>query len=208
MSAASGSEGHSRLPAARIVQVSVSADTMRRMPKAAKPLVGIIMGSKSDWATMTQTAQTLDTLGIPHEVRVMSAHRTPDLVDEYVGSAEGRGLEVIIAAAGGAAHLAGVAAAKTILPVLGVPMQSGALNGLDSLLSIVQMPAGIPVGTLAIGNPGAVNAALLAAAFLANKHPEIRRALRRYREAQTQAVLAQTDPRPGEAGPVSKPSSK
>jgi len=166
------------------------------MPKAsAKPLVGIIMGSKSDWETMTQAAQTLDTLGIAYEVRVMSAHRTPALVDEYVGSAETRGLEVIIAAAGGAAHLAGVAAAKTILPVLGVPMQSRALNGLDSLLSIVQMPAGIPVGTLAIGQAGAVNSALLAAAFLASKYPEIRQALRRYRDAQTQAVLAQTDPR-------------
>jgi len=163
------------------------------------PLVGIIMGSKSDWKTMSHAAQTLDTLTIPYEARVMSAHRTPDLVDAYVGSAEQRGLEVIIAGAGGAAHLAGVAAAKTLLPVLGVPIQSKALNGIDSLLSTVQMPGGIPVGTLAIGNSGAVNAALLAAAILANKYPEIRQALRRYRETQTQAVLAQSDPR-AEAG--------
>ncbi len=157
------------------------------------------MGSRSDWKTMSHAAQTLDTLTIPYEARVMSAHRTPDLVDEYVGSAERRGLEVIIAGAGGAAHLAGVAAAKTLLPVLGVPIQSKALNGIDSLLSTVQMPGGIPVGTLAIGNAGAVNAALLAAAILANKYPEIRQALRRYRETQTQAVLAQSDPR-AEAG--------
>jgi 5-(carboxyamino)imidazole ribonucleotide mutase len=157
------------------------------------PLVAIIMGSKSDWETMSHAAQTLDTLAIPYEARVMSAHRTPDLVDEYVTSAESRGLEVIIAGAGGAAHLAGVAAAKTLLPVLGVPIQSRALNGIDSLLSTVQMPCGIPVGTLAIGNSGAVNAALLAAAILANKYPDIRQAIRRYREAQSRAVLAQTD---------------
>jgi 5-(carboxyamino)imidazole ribonucleotide mutase len=157
------------------------------------PLVGIIMGSRSDWETMSHAAKTLDGLDIPYEARVMSAHRTPDLVDEYVTGAEGRGLEVIIAGAGGAAHLAGVAAAKTLLPVLGVPIQSRALNGLDSLLSTVQMPGGIPVGTLAIGNSGATNAALLAAAILANKYPEIRQSLRRYREAQTRAVHAQTD---------------
>ena len=157
------------------------------------PLVGIIMGSRSDWETMSHAAQTLDGLDIAYEARVMSAHRTPDLVDEYVTSAEGRGLEVIIAGAGGAAHLAGVAAAKTLLPVLGVPIQSRALNGIDSLLSTVQMPGGIPVGTLAIGNSGATNAALLAAAILANKYPDIRQALRRYREAQTRAVLAQSD---------------
>ncbi|PWU19142.1 MAG: 5-(carboxyamino)imidazole ribonucleotide mutase [Candidatus Rokuibacteriota bacterium] len=156
-------------------------------------LVGIIMGSKSDWDTMKHAAQTLDALVIAYEARVMSAHRTPDLVDEYVRGAEARGLEVIIAGAGGAAHLAGVAAAKTLLPVLGVPIQSQALNGIDSLLSTVQMPGGIPVGTLAIGNSGAVNAALLAAAILANKYPEIRQALRQYREAQTQRVVAQTD---------------
>ena len=153
------------------------------------------MGSKSDWETMSHAAKTLEGLGICHEARVMSAHRTPALVDEYVSAAEGRGLEVIIAGAGGAAHLAGVAAAKTLLPVLGVPIQSKALNGIDSLLSTVQMPGGIPVGTLAIGNAGAVNAALLAAAILANKYPEIRQALRRHREAQAAAVLAQTDPR-------------
>jgi len=169
---------------------------MPAMPDpSAKPLVAIIMGSKSDWDTMSHASQALDALGIAHDVRVMSAHRTPTLVDEYIGGAEGRGLEVIIAGAGGAAHLAGVAAAKTLLPVLGVPIQSRALNGIDSLLSTVQMPGGIPVGTLAIGNSGATNAALLAAAILANKYPAVREALRRYREAQTQAVLAQSDPR-------------
>lgn len=164
-------------------------------PGAAKPLVGIIMGSKSDWETMVNAAKALDGLGIPYEVNVMSAHRTPALVEEYVSGAEGRGLEVIIAGAGGAAHLAGVSAARTIVPVLGVPIQSKALNGMDSLLSTVQMPAGIPVGTLAIGNAGATNAGLLAAAILANKHPQIRAALRKYREVQTQALLGQTDPR-------------
>ena len=148
------------------------------------------MGSKSDWDTMSHAARTLDELSIPYEARVMSAHRTPDLVDEYVGGAEGRGLEVIIAGAGGAAHLAGVAAAKTLIPVLGVPIQSKALNGMDSLLSTVQMPGGIPVGTLAIGNAGAVNAALLAVAILANKRPELRQALRRYRDAQARVVRA------------------
>ena len=153
------------------------------------------MGSKSDWETMANAAKALDALGIRYEVNVMSAHRTPALVDEYVGSAEGRGLEVIIAGAGGAAHLAGVSAARTLLPVLGVPIQSKALNGMDSLLSTVQMPAGIPVGTLAIGNSGATNAGLLAAAILANKYPEIRTALRKYRDAQTQALMGQTDPR-------------
>jgi 5-(carboxyamino)imidazole ribonucleotide mutase len=169
---------------------------MRAMPEpSTRPLVAIIMGSKSDWETMSHASQALDALGIPHDVRVMSAHRTPALVDEYIGGAEGRGLEVIIAGAGGAAHLAGVAAAKTLLPVLGVPIQSRALNGIDSLLSTVQMPGGIPVGTLAIGNSGATNAALLAAAILANKYPPVREALRRYREAQTQAVLDQSDPR-------------
>ncbi len=169
---------------------------MRAMPEpSTRPLVAIIMGSKSDWETMSHASEALDALGIPHDVRVMSAHRTPALVDEYIGGAEGRGLEVIIAGAGGAAHLAGVAAAKTLLPVLGVPIPSRALNGIDSLLSTVQMPGGIPVGTLAIGNAGATNAALLAAAILANKYPPVREALRRYREAQTQAVLAQSDPR-------------
>ena len=165
------------------------------------PLVAIIMGSRSDWDTMRHASQTLDALGIPHDVRVMSAHRTPALVEEYVGGAESRGIEVIIAGAGGAAHLAGVAAARTLLPVLGVPIQSRALNGIDSLLSTVQMPGGIPVGTLAIGNSGATNAGLLAAAILANKYPPVREALRRHREAQTQAVLGHSDPR------ASKPSS-
>jgi 5-(carboxyamino)imidazole ribonucleotide mutase len=158
-------------------------------------LVGIIMGSKSDWETMQHAASTLDRLGVAYEVRVVSAHRTPDLLFEYAGSAEGRGLEVIIAGAGGAAHLPGMAAAKTTLPVLGVPVESKALKGIDSLLSIVQMPAGVPVATLAIGRAGAVNAALLAAAILANKHPGIRQALHRYRDEQTQSVLAHPDPR-------------
>jgi 5-(carboxyamino)imidazole ribonucleotide mutase len=157
-------------------------------------LVGVIMGSKSDWETMQHAVETLTALEIPHEVRVVSAHRTPDLLFEYAAAAEGRGLEVIIAGAGGAAHLPGMAAAKTVLPVLGVPVQSKALNGMDSLLSIVQMPAGIPVGTLAIGRAGAINAALLAAAMLGNKHPQLRENLRRYRERQTQSVLDNPDP--------------
>jgi 5-(carboxyamino)imidazole ribonucleotide mutase len=162
-----------------------------------QPLVGIIMGSASDWETLTHAAQTLDGLGVPYEVGVVSAHRTPDLLFEYAGSAEGRGLEVLIAGAGGAAHLPGMASAKTVLPVLGVPVESKALHGLDSLLSIVQMPAGVPVGTLAIGRAGAVNAALLATAILANKHPQFREALRRFRDEQTQKVLARPDPREG-----------
>jgi 5-(carboxyamino)imidazole ribonucleotide mutase len=159
------------------------------------PLVGLIMGSRSDWETLVHAAQTLESLGVPFEVRVVSAHRTPDLLFEYAASAEARGLEVIIAGAGGAAHLPGMVAAKTSLPVLGVPIQSRALQGLDSLLSIVQMPAGVPVGTLAIGRAGAVNAALLATAILANKHPQFRAALHQYRAAQTQAVLDHPDPR-------------
>jgi 5-(carboxyamino)imidazole ribonucleotide mutase len=153
------------------------------------------MGSKSDWETMSHAAETLESLGIPFEVRVVSAHRTPDLLFEYAGSAEARGLEVIIAGAGGAAHLPGMTAAKTLLPVLGVPVESRALKGMDSLLSIAQMPAGIPVGTLAIGRAGATNAALLAAALLGNKHPRIREALRQFRQKQTEAVLASPDPR-------------
>jgi 5-(carboxyamino)imidazole ribonucleotide mutase len=160
-----------------------------------QPLVGIIMGSKSDWETMSHAASTLESLGVPFEVRVLSAHRTPDQLFAYVESAEQRGLEVIVAAAGGAAHLAGVAASKTLLPVLGVPMESRSLKGLDSLLSMVQMPAGIPVGTLAIGKAGAINAALFAAAILAGKHPEFRDAIHQYREAQAQAILAHPDPR-------------
>lgn len=161
---------------------------------SAGPLVGVIMGSRSDWETMAHVAETLDALGVPYETRVVSAHRTPDLMFEYAESAEQRGIEVIIAGAGGAAHLPGMTAAKTVLPVLGVPVQSRTLNGLDSLLSIVQMPAGIPVGTLAIGRAGAVNAALLAAAILGAKHPEIREALRRFRAERTQAVLNDPDP--------------
>ncbi len=154
------------------------------------------MGSKSDWETMRHTIETLEGLAIPHEVRVVSAHRTPDLLFEYAETAARRGLEVIIAGAGGAAHLPGMTAAKTSLPVLGVPVQSRALSGVDSLLSIVQMPAGIPVATLAIGRAGAVNAALLAAATLGNKYPAIRARLEEYREQQTKTVLAQPDPRP------------
>ena len=161
----------------------------------AKPLVGIVMGSQSDWETMRHAAETLTELGVPHEVRVVSAHRTPDLLFEYASTAESRGLEIVIAGAGGAAHLPGMTASKTVLPVLGVPVQSAALSGTDSLLSIVQMPAGIPVGTLAIGRAGAVNAALLAAAMLGAKHPAIREALRAYRAKQTATVLANPDPR-------------
>ena len=160
-----------------------------------KPLVGIIMGSTSDWETLRHAAETLERLGVPHEVRVVSAHRTPDLLFEYAASARDRGLQVIIAGAGGAAHLPGMAAAKTSLPVLGVPVQSKTLNGLDSLLSIVQMPAGIPVATLAIGVAGATNAALLAAAILGNSEPAIRAAVEAFRAAQTDKVLAQPDPR-------------
>jgi 5-(carboxyamino)imidazole ribonucleotide mutase len=148
------------------------------------------MGSQSDWEIMQHTAKQLADLQIPHEVQVISAHRTPDLLFEWASSAAGRGLEVIIAAAGGAAHLAGVTAAKTSLPVLGVPMESKALHGMDSLLSMVQMPAGVPVGTLAIGKPGAVNAALLAAAILGNKHPAIRAAYESFRQNQTERGLA------------------
>jgi 5-(carboxyamino)imidazole ribonucleotide mutase len=158
----------------------------------AQPLVGVIMGSKSDWETMVHVATTLSELGVPYETRVVSAHRTPDLLFAYAGEAEARGIEVIVAGAGGAAHLPGMAASKTVLPVLGVPVQSKTLNGLDSLLSIVQMPAGIPVGTLAIGRAGAVNAALLAAAMLGSHYPTIREALRRYRQAQTERALQET----------------
>ena len=160
-----------------------------------KPLVGVIMGSSSDWETLKPAADTLDKLGVPYEVRVVSAHRTPDLLFEYASSAKTRGLEVIIAGAGGAAHLPGMTAAKTTLPVLGVPVQSKSLNGIDSLLSIVQMPAGVPVATFAIGPAGAVNAALTAAAILAGKHADIDSSLRAYRESQTSAVLQHPDPR-------------
>jgi 5-(carboxyamino)imidazole ribonucleotide mutase len=152
------------------------------------------MGSKSDWDTMQHAAQILDALGVPHETKIVSAHRTPDLLFEYAASAEKRGIEVIIAGAGGAAHLPGMAAAKTIIPVLGVPVESKALQGIDSLLSIVQMPAGVPVGTLAIGKPGAINAALLAASIVANSRPDVKERLRAFRAEQTNAVLAQPDP--------------
>jgi 5-(carboxyamino)imidazole ribonucleotide mutase len=160
-----------------------------------EPLIGVIMGSKSDWETLQHTAQTLDELEVPYEVRVVSAHRTPDLLFEYAGGAQARGLEVIIAGAGGAAHLPGMAAAKTTLPVLGVPVESKVLHGVDSLLSIVQMPAGIPVGTLAIGKAGAINAALLATAILANKYERFRTTLEEYRRKQTLSVLDRPDPR-------------
>ncbi|MGD0539533.1 MAG: 5-(carboxyamino)imidazole ribonucleotide mutase [Verrucomicrobiota bacterium] len=159
------------------------------MNDQTKPIVGIIMGSKSDWDVMRHTHETLEQFGVPHECSVLSAHRTPRQTADYVSQAEARGLEVIIAAAGGAAHLAGVAAAHTLLPVLGVPMESASLKGLDSLLSTVQMPGGIPVGTLAIGQPGAVNAALLAIAILANQRPELRQKLAAHRAAQAAKIL-------------------
>lgn len=157
-------------------------------------LVGLIMGSQSDWETMKNAAETLSALAIPHEIKVISAHRTPDMMFEYADTAVERGLEVIIAGAGGAAHLPGMVAAKTLLPVLGVPVQSKALNGMDSLLSIAQMPAGIAVATLAIGDAGATNAALLAASILGIKHPQIRRALEEFRDARREAVLHQSAP--------------
>jgi 5-(carboxyamino)imidazole ribonucleotide mutase len=159
------------------------------------PRVGVVMGSHSDWETMQHAADVLTELGVAHEVRVVSAHRTPDLLFSYAAQALQRGIQVIIAGAGGAAHLPGMLAAKTRVPVFGVPMQSKALNGMDSLLSIAQMPAGVPVGTLAIGRAGAVNAALLAAAVLALHDPELSRALEDWRMRQTQAVLEQPDPR-------------
>jgi len=160
-----------------------------------KPLVGIIMGSSSDWETMKAASEMLDKLGIAHETRVVSAHRTPDLLFEYAASASARGLKVLIAGAGGAAHLPGMTASKTLLPVLGVPVQSKTLNGLDSLLSIVQMPAGIPVATFAIGSAGAANAALFAASMLAASEPAIATALQSFRNAQTERVLTERDPR-------------
>jgi 5-(carboxyamino)imidazole ribonucleotide mutase len=159
------------------------------MSAAKRPLVAILMGSKSDWETMRHAAETLDKFGVDHDARVLSAHRTPRETSEYVSGAEGRGIEVVIAGAGGAAHLAGVAAAHTILPVLGVPMESASLKGLDSLLSTAQMPGGIPVGTLAIGKPGAVNAALLAVAILGVSRPELREKLRGFRKEQAEKVL-------------------
>src|ERR1700722_12106553 len=159
---------------------------------SAQPLVGVMMGSRSDWDVMRSASETLTKFGVAHENRVLSAHRSPKLTAEYASSAEERGLEVIIAAAGGAAHLGGVVAADTLLPVLGVPMESASLKGMDSLLSTVQMPGGIPVGTLAIGKPGATNAALIAAAILALQHPDLRKKLEAFRAEQTAKVLAET----------------
>ena len=161
----------------------------------SRPLVGVIMGSRSDWDTMKHACDTLDELGIPHEARVVSAHRTPDRLYEYASRAEERGLKVVIAGAGGAAHLPGMVASKTVLPVLGVPVQSRALQGLDSLLSIVQMPGGVPVGTMAIGVAGATNAGLLAARILGADDPAIREAVRAHARARTEAVMADPDPR-------------
>lgn len=164
------------------------------MNSAENPLVGVIMGSRSDWETMQHASDMLGKLEIPHECRIVSAHRTPDWMAEYAKKAQQRGLELIIAAAGGAAHLPGMIAAHTLLPVLGVPIKSSILNGVDSLLSIVQMPAGVPVGTLAIGQAGATNAALLAAGILGNKYPEIRTRLEVFRRDQTSSVLEQRLP--------------
>ena len=172
----------------------MSQDAMS--PNAVSPLVGVVMGSRSDWETMQHAATRLEQLGVPHEVRVVSAHRTPDLLYQYAETAQARGLRAIIAGAGGAAHLPGMLAAKTSVPVLGVPVQSKSLNGLDSLLSIVQMPAGVPVATFAIGAAGAANAGLFAAAILALEHAEIRAALVAFRARQTQDVLDKPDPRP------------
>ncbi|GIK58424.1 MAG: N5-carboxyaminoimidazole ribonucleotide mutase [Chloroflexota bacterium] len=160
------------------------------MEEATNPLVGVIMGSTSDWETMQEATAVLDQFGVPYEAKVVSAHRTPQRMAEYATTAEARGLQVIIAGAGGAAHLPGMVAAQTVLPVLGVPVQSRALNGLDSLLSIVQMPGGVPVGTLAIGKAGAKNAALLAIAILGNQDPTLRQKLQRFRQEQTEKVLA------------------
>jgi len=170
------------------------------MIRKQKPIVGIIMGSRSDWETMQHAATQLDALEVPYETKVVSAHRTPDLLFEYASTAASRGLEVIIAGAGGAAHLPGMTASKTSLPVLGVPVESKALKGLDSLLSIVQMPGGVPVGTLAIGKAGATNAALLAVAILGNKYPKYRASYDRFRERQTTSVLANPDPSKGSKG--------
>ncbi len=164
------------------------------MAESSKPLVAVIMGSKSDWEVMRAASETFNEFGVPHESRVLSAHRTPELAAEFASSAESRGLEVIIAGAGGAAHLAGVTAAYTTLPVLGVPMESASLKGMDSLLSTVQMPAGVPVGTLAIGKPGAKNAALFAIAILANSRPELREKLHQFRAEQKQKIAKETLP--------------
>jgi 5-(carboxyamino)imidazole ribonucleotide mutase len=178
----------------------MSNDSSQSSAKKDGVLVGVIMGSSSDWETMEHAAKTLGELGVPYETRVVSAHRTPDLLFEYASQAEQRGMQVIIAGAGGAAHLPGIAAAKTVLPILGVPIESKALKGLDSLLSIAQMPGGIPVGTLAIGKAGAINAALLATAILGVKYPQYREALRKFRKQQTEKVLANPDPSVSAAG--------
>ena len=170
------------------------SDTSTETTPAEKPLVAVIMGSKSDWETMRNASDTLAQFGVPHECQIVSAHRTPQSMADFAAGAEACGLEVIIAGAGGAAHLPGMVAAQTLVPVLGVPVQSHALNGLDSLLSIVQMPGGIPVGTLAIGKAGATNAALLAAAILANKYPAVREKLIAFRAKQTADVLEKPNP--------------
>ena len=180
-------------PSVASAKVTVKRTTSSlRLHPSSLPLVGVIMGSKSDWETMRATSETLDRFGVAHECHVMSAHRTPALASDFARTAESRGLEIIIAAAGGAAHLAGVIAAHTLLPVLGVPMKSAALNGLDSLLSTVQMPAGIPVGTLAIGKAGATNAALFAIAILANGRPQLRKKLREFRAEQERKIRETT----------------
>ena len=177
------------------MQSGMNEACARRVKRVNKKIrVGIIMGSTSDWETMKHAADILEQLGVAHETRVVSAHRTPDLMFEYAAQAVGNGLMVIIAGAGGAAHLPGMVAAKTTVPVLGVPVQSRALSGMDSLLSIVQMPAGIPVGTLAIGEAGAINAGLLAAAIVGNTDPEVRQALEDWRRQRTEAVMANPDP--------------
>jgi len=187
-------DGGYRCNVGKYVQYPLLDDRAMTVTTAA-PKVGVVMGSRSDWETMTHAADVLQELGVPHEVRVVSAHRTPDLLFQYAEEAVGRGIQVIIAGAGGAAHLPGMLAAKTRVPVLGVPVQSKALNGMDSLLSIAQMPAGIPVGTLAIGRAGAVNAGLLAAAVLALHDPTLAKAVDAYRSRQTQTVLDNPDPR-------------
>lgn len=191
---ASGTSSNDRSPRRRVPlspRLQVSPSPGSRVSSSV-PLVAVIMGSKSDWETMRHADQTLTDFGVPHECKVMSAHRTPHLAADFATNAQSRGVEIIIAAAGGAAHLAGVLAAHTTLPVLGVPMKSDALNGMDSLLATVQMPAGIPVGTLAIGKPGAINAALLAVAILANSRPELRQSLRQFRAKQEEQVRAAT----------------
>jgi 5-(carboxyamino)imidazole ribonucleotide mutase len=189
---------NSETSAATPAPVAIPTAIFHGVAADSLPLVGVIMGSSSDWETMEHVTKTLAELGVPHETRVVSAHRTPDLLFEYASSAENRGIEVIIAGAGGAAHLPGMTASKTVLPVLGVPVESKTLKGLDSLLSIAQMPGGVPVGTLAIGKAGAINSALLAAAILGAKHPAIREALRKFRAEQTERVLANPDPAVGQ----------